>query len=203
VANKGKWNFAVGTIYNIGDRLIHVRQRKPGDVCCRILVTEQCVVIPQQEANIAVHMLSNNTPCPPSEWAFEPHMLMRGVITARMLLSNGHSEAVAHVCNYSSKPCEFKADNFLSLAEPVSHITGTDSEAVEPGLVSDSGLRASGPPDVSEWSCQICNWIQIWTRRPAAVLQRYVHRALPKALEHLQRACKTTCSAQSMDCQMT
>ena len=49
------------------------------------------------------------------------------------------------VCNYSRKPYEFKADGFLGLAEPVSHVTGADdilpySYSIQHGTDYKTGL---------------------------------------------------------------
>jgi len=103
---------------------------------------------PQHEANrnIPVWMSSDRTPHPSSDWAIEPHILEPGVMAARTLLSDGHEEMVAHVCNYSGRPYSFKADSFLGLAESVVHITGADSKAVGSSLATASGLS------VSSWS---------------------------------------------------
>jgi len=119
------------------------------DVCCHILVAEDCVVPPKHEANVPVRMLSDGTPLPPSNWAIEPHMQEPGVIAARTLLTDCHKEPAAHVCNYSKKPYNFNADIFLVLAEPVIHITGADSKAVGSSLSTHHGLNVSIQPDAS------------------------------------------------------
>jgi len=53
VENKCKWNFAEGTIC-AGNWLIYLHRKEANDVCCHILVTENCVVPPRHEANIPV-----------------------------------------------------------------------------------------------------------------------------------------------------
>jgi len=78
-------------------------------------------------------------------------MLEPGVMAARTLLSDGHGEAVARVCNYSSRPYTFKVDSFLGLAEPVVHVTGADGRAVRESLATSSGLGVLGQPDASAW----------------------------------------------------
>ena len=98
IDNKCKWDFAEGTI-SVGDRFIRVHWRTANDICLHILVTENCVVIPQHEANIPVRMSSDGIPHPPSNWAIEPRILEPGVMAAMMLLRDVHGETVARVCN--------------------------------------------------------------------------------------------------------
>jgi len=56
--NKGKWDFAEGTI-SVGDRLICAHWCTFNNVCCHIIVTEDCIVPPQHKANIPVRMSSD------------------------------------------------------------------------------------------------------------------------------------------------
>jgi len=78
-------------------------------------------------------------------------MLESGVMEARMLLSDGHIETVAHVCNYFCRPYTFKAAWQLPwpIAEPVVHITGADGRAVVLSLATSSGLSVSEEPNAT------------------------------------------------------
>ena len=49
-------------------------------------------------------------------------------MAAHTLFNDTHTEFVAHVCNYLSQPRTYKADSFLSVAEPVECIPGTGKE---------------------------------------------------------------------------
>jgi len=91
---------------------------------------ENHVVSLRHKANIPVRMASDGTSHTPSNWAIEPRMQEPGVIAARTLLSDGHEEVVARVCNYCSQPYTFKVDSFLGVAEPVSHVTAANGRAV-------------------------------------------------------------------------
>ena len=66
-------------------------------------------------------------------------------------MSNGHGEAVARVCNYSSRHYTFKVDSFLGLAELVVYVTGADGRAAGLSLATNRGLGVSRQPDASIW----------------------------------------------------
>jgi len=102
-----------------------------------------------------------------------------GVLAARTLLSDGHGEAVAHVCNYSGRPYTYKVDSFLDLAELVVHVTAADGKAAELSLATSSGLCVSGQPVASIQS-------------ESSDLQSDL--MLHSKPVHLQRTCTTTCS---------
>ena len=120
--------FPEGTI-SLGDKLICTYWRTSNEVCHRTLVTENCVVTPNHEANVPVKMFDNGIPHPSSDWAIEPCRLEPGVMAAQMLFSSSHKKPVAHICNYSDKPHTFKADSFLGLAKPVMRVSGTGSNS--------------------------------------------------------------------------
>jgi len=60
--NEAKWDFAAGTIM-LGDCVVHVHQRHCNGIWCRILETEDCVVLTKHEANILATWLSS-----PAAW---------------------------------------------------------------------------------------------------------------------------------------
>jgi len=107
VKNKAKWDFAASTI-SFGDRVVHAYWRTLGRVCRRVTVSENCVIPAQQEANIPVGI-----PHPSSDWAIEPRQLKSRVMMAQTLLSDGHNQLVARVCNYWDESYQLKANSFL------------------------------------------------------------------------------------------
>jgi len=125
VQNKCRWDFAAATVF-VGDQLINTYQRKHTDVCRRIFVSEQCVVPPRHEANIPVRMMYDHIHCPKTEWAVEPRVLRPGVVAARTLLNDDRTYVVVRVLNYSDTSHTFKVDSYLSSAEPVISVVGSE-----------------------------------------------------------------------------
>lgn len=58
----------------MGDKLISAYRHTLNDVCCCILVAEDCVLPPMHEAKVPVSMSSDGTLYPPSNWAIKPQI---------------------------------------------------------------------------------------------------------------------------------
>ena len=76
----------------------------------------------RHEANVPVKMADRDIPHPTNNWVIETKQLGSRVMTARTLVDRRQERLVAHVCNYSDKPFELKADYCLARAEPAEYI---------------------------------------------------------------------------------
>ena len=72
-------------------------------------------------------------PIPPCDWAIEPQGLGPGVMAARTLFSNTQDQLIACVLNNSLQAKSLSTNSFLSMAELVQCLSGTDCHST--GLV--------------------------------------------------------------------
>jgi len=121
-----QWDFASGTV-TLEDKSIKVHRRHRTGICRRVVVAIDCIVPAKHEANVPVRMEDDGLPLPPCNWAIEPQGLGPNVMTARTLFSDTQPQLVARVLNNSLKD-KLSANSFLSMAEPVQCLSGTDYE---------------------------------------------------------------------------
>jgi len=148
-----QWDFANGTV-TLGDKCIQVHRRHRTGICRRIMVASDCMIPAKHEANIPVYLEDDGVPIPPCNWAIEPQGLGPGVMAARTLFSDKQELLVARVLNNSQRDKPLSVNSFLSVAEPMQCLSGTDSshtsgivlaEPVYPcgfGLLDESTLSA-------------------------------------------------------------
>ena len=143
-----QWDFARGTV-TLGDKCIKVHRRHQTGICRRIVVASDCIVPAKHEANVPMRMEDDGIPLPPCDWAIEPQGLGPGLMTARTLFSDAQTQLVAHVLNNSSRDKSLSINSFLSMAELVQCLSGTDSEPASLMFGSSSDCCDSKSSDES------------------------------------------------------
>jgi len=118
-------DFANGTV-TLRDKCIKVHHRHRTGICRRVMVASDCVIPAKHEANIPVYLEDDGVPIPPCDWAIEPQGLDPSVMTARTLFSDTQKMLVARVLNNSVSDKSLSVNLFLSVAEPVQCLPGTD-----------------------------------------------------------------------------
>jgi len=133
-----KWDFADGTVTS-GDHCIKMHHRHRAGICCRVVVTHDCMITARHEANVAVRMEDDGIPLPPSDWAVEPQGLGPSIMAARTVFSDSQSQLVARVSNNLLQPKSLRANSLLSTAELVQCLSGSGSCELSNFLFVDSG----------------------------------------------------------------
>ena len=97
----------------------------------------------KHEANVSVRMEDDGLPLPSYDWAIEPQGLDPNVMTARTLFSDTQPLLVARVLNNSTRDKTLSANSFLSMAEPVLCLSGTDCDPASMSTDGNSPFCAS------------------------------------------------------------
>ena len=93
-----------------------------------------------------MYLEDDGVPIPPCDWAIEPQCLGPGVMTAHTMFSDKQEMLVARVLNNSMRDKPLSANLFLSVAEPVQCLSGTERSHTsgvvfaEPAYPCGSGL---------------------------------------------------------------
>ena len=120
-------DFASGTM-TLGNKSMKIHRRHRTGICCRIVVTSDCIIPAKHEANVPIQMEDDGIPLPPCNWAIEPQGLGPNIMTAHTLFSDTQTQLVARVLNNSTRGKSLSANSFLSMAELVQCLSGTGCE---------------------------------------------------------------------------